>query len=117
MTATNRISARRGEDGRTHRASRLLAPGQPCFRDRRQRIIVGAPDPEACPFCARRDALVIIQGPGLPDTPLLYHVTCDSCGADGPEASSRRTAAALWNRLGVTRANRFHRLLCGPGEA
>jgi hypothetical protein len=94
----------------------LPVVSQPCFRDRRQRIIVGAPAPEACPFCARRDALVIVTGLTVMDAPPHYHVTCDSCGADGPEGPSRRAAGVLWNKLGVIREHRLQRLLCGPGE-
>jgi hypothetical protein len=118
MIVSNRSSAR-GVARVSKRSTPppLPAVNQPCFHDRRQRIILGLPDPQACPFCARRDVLVIVQNLSVLDAPPAYHVTCDCCGADGPEASSRRVAAALWNRLGVTRENRFYRLLCGPGEA
>jgi hypothetical protein len=77
---------------------------------------LGTADPAPCPFCARRDHLIIIEGLSLLDAPPTYHVTCDSCGADGPQARSRRAAAALWNDLGVIAEHRFYRLLCGPGE-
>lgn len=89
---------------------------QVCFRDRRQRVIWGTPDPAPCAFCDRRDALVIAAGLEAVRTAARYHVTCGHCGAEGPQAPSRRAAAALWNTLGVTAEQRFYRLLCGPGE-
>jgi Lar family restriction alleviation protein len=89
----------------------------PFFHDAQRRIVFGAPDPAACPFCAKRDELVIVSDMSELDSAPLYHVTCECCGAEGPQGRSRRTAAVLWNERGVTAENRLYRLLCGPGEA
>jgi hypothetical protein len=109
MAVSTRISSRG--------VPQLLTGIQPVFHDQRRRIVLGTPTPAACPFCALRDELVIVQDVSVRDRAPLYHVTCECCGADGPKARSRRAAATLWNELGVTAENRFHRLLCGPGEA
>jgi hypothetical protein len=109
MTVIVRIS--------TSSDSRLRAGTLPVFQDQRHRVVLGTPEPVACPFCNQRDHLVIVRSLSVLDSPPLYHVTCESCGADGPEASCRRAAAVLWNVQGVTAENRYYRLLCGPGEA
>lgn len=98
-------------------APSLRLPQEPVFRDEHRRIILGAPEPEVCPYCARRDRLVIVSRPGLYDATPQFQVCCLYCDAEGPPASSRRAAAHQWNEHGVTPENRLHRLLCGPGEA
>jgi Lar family restriction alleviation protein len=95
----------------------LLDAAQPFFRDEQRRMILGTPHPAACPFCDRHEDLVVVRGLSVLDSAPLYHVTCECCGAEGPAARSRRAAAVLWNAIGVTAENRYHRLLCGPGEA
>lgn len=92
----------------------LLSGG---FHDRKGRIILGTPEPAACPFCNRPEHVIIVGSLGVVDEPPTYHVTCEQCGADGPPAGSRRAAAVLWNLHGVTQESRLFRLLCGPGEA
>jgi hypothetical protein len=95
-------------------AHSLLSGG---FHDRHGRVILGTPAPAACPFCTRPDDVIIIASLGLVDEPHMYRVTCGKCGAEGPQARSRRAAAVLWNQQGVTLESRLYRLLCGPGEA
>lgn len=87
----------------------------PCFQDHRGRLILGTPAPEPCPFCGTADDVILVPA-GHWDVQ-MFSVVCESCYADGPVASTRREAARLWNQLGVTQESRFHRLLCGPGEA
>jgi Lar family restriction alleviation protein len=101
---------------RRRTAAHVPARAPAAFQDRRGRIIIGTPSPAPCPFCNQFDDVVIIRGLTILDEAPLYRVTCERCAADGPLASSRRTAAALWNRHGVTEENRLYRLLCGPGE-
>lgn len=125
MIVSNPVRPRRSARVSVRAAPQLPAQPQPrsrerqaCFRDRRQRVILGTPDPAPCPFCARRDGLVIVAARlTLLEAPPLYQVNCDNCGSGGPQAPSRRAAAALWNTLGVTAEHRFYRQLCGPGEA
>lgn len=117
MIVSNPVRVRRDAGVSARSALSTPAEQRPCFRDPRRRVILGTPDPAPCPFCARRDALIIVADLSLLDVPPRYHVNCGRCGAEGPQARSRRAAAALWNTLGVSAEQRFYRLLCGPGEA
>jgi Lar family restriction alleviation protein len=98
----------------------LIRPGlAPCFLDRRGRLILGTPEPQPCPFCGTAHDLILTRNGhvGGKDHDSTFYVTCESCDAVGPLAGSRREAARLWNKLGVTEESRLQRLLFGPGEA
>jgi len=58
-------------------------------------LIEGLPAPLPCPFCGSSDFGAIVEG-GAPDH-RTFHVTCDSCGADGSLAASQLEAAERWN--------------------
>lgn len=55
---------------------------------------------EPCPFCNSKEVMLLQYGiEADPETIDMgsYSVTCDQCGASGPEISPKSAAIAAWN--------------------